>query len=75
MFQRIKNLEFMYGDNFLQMIKPYCRRSKRTGEDLLDEPPSRRTKLSQQNTVVDKDKLVSDLQAAGYTKEEAEKSI
>ena len=73
-FQSIKNLEYIYGDNFAHVIKPYFKGAKRIGDELQDEPLSIRTKIFKQDTIVDRDKLVSELQATRYSKVEALKT-
>ena len=74
-FQRIKNLEHMFGDSFAQYIKPFVKGAKRTGDDIEDEPPQSRSKVGNQDEVVDGQKIMDDLKVAGYSKAAAEIAV
>lgn len=70
-------MQFLYGDPFTKMIKPYAKGVKRTThDDEDDEPPTTRSNVGKQSDKdKEKKKLVRDLVATGYTREEAEKVV
>ena len=72
-FNRIRNLQGLYGDGFLSMIKPYLRGEKRLVNDTDDEPPTQRSKLDKkkEQTLQDRETVIQDLIDVGYTIEEA----
>lgn len=73
LFMRITNLEIMFGDKMQKAIKPFSRTGKRPGD--MDEDEPLKSKHLKTGFVVDKRKVVRELQDAGYIEEKAVKAV